>query len=129
MKGLIILKLFKKKTEDINKTEMSDISEKIKLYSIISDLTTIVGILVKASSSKIEPELLTRITSVMDKMKMMLSTEINNTKECTEITEIEEIQLLEYLGMDIAEMDETQLLAYLDDMLKEDHVGGVSNAK
>lgn len=129
MKGLIILKLFKKKTEDINKTEMSDISEKIKLYSIISDLTTIVGILVKASSSKIEPELLTRITSVMDKMKMMLSTEINNTKECTEITEIEEIQLLEYLGMDIAEMDETQLLAYLDDMLKEDHVGGVLNAK
>ena len=123
------MKLFKKKTEDINKTEMSDISEKIKLYSIISDLTTIVGILVKASSSKIEPELLTRITSVMDKMKMMLSTEINNTKECTEITEIEEIQLLEYLGMDIAEMDETQLLAYLDDMLKEDHVGGVSNAK
>lgn len=99
MKGMIILKFFKSKESQNDKSFEESIfstTEKIELYSMVNDLSYIVKLLVKVSEQKIEPSSVQRIYNVLDKMRNWLKTQIKNKKECLDIMNMNEDELWEY---------------------------------
>lgn len=104
MKGLIIVFLKKKNkyvnNEKIDKIvnrlpESSDITEKVQLYSIITDLVSIVNLLVTVSEPKIEPGSLKRIRSVMSTMNIWLTKNIDNYNEYMKTMRLNEDDLMD----------------------------------
>lgn len=104
MKGLIIVFLKKKNkyvnNEKIDKIanrlpESSDITEKVQLYSIITDLVSIVNLLVTVSEPKIEPGSLKRIRSVMCTMNIWLTKNIDNYNEYMKTMRLNEDDLMD----------------------------------
>lgn len=75
--------------------ESSDITEKVQLYSIITDLVSIVNLLVTVSEPKIEPGSLKRIRSVMCTMNIWLTKNIDNYNEYMKTMRLNEDDLMD----------------------------------
>ena len=78
--------------------ERFNMMEKVRLYEIIHDLVYIVRILMESSSAQIDTETLNKSRSIMTKMSKWLLTEINFGKECMELMNMDEDELMKFLG-------------------------------
>ena len=89
----------KKRTDRVERTdfEISDIMEKIQLYTIMVDMTSIMNMLLDKSHTDIDQDTLERAKHVLTIAKRWLSQQIEQNKDIQKILKMNENELCDYL--------------------------------